>query len=1307
MKDNNLSPSKKRWYRRPRFHIDGLLLTFLIAGSLLVFASANFGLRRGDQQWLPAVNPVSQVLADYSENRANTLMVARVDPEIVEAVKAQIQIEENTRTVAPAVAVPQPPPALAVNAPLTPTNPLSNLELIPNLSALTVGAGGPYQGDEGSAIPVAVGSLGSLINSALGTVSYRWDLDNDGLYDDALGSATSVVFNDEGDYSISVQASDVLGRIAVDQTTVRVRNVPPTIEIGPERYANEATEISFSASVSDPGQDILLYEWSFGDGSAKVNDTVRPQHTYDDDGDYVVYLRVKDNDGGVAEDYLLVHVGNLPPQVDAGLNKSVNEGEPVALRGSATDPSDEDSLTYAWDFDYDGISFTPDAIGRTATHIYADGPATAVAALRVRDEDGGESIDTVNVTVNNVAPVFASVTSSGPVGEGLPITVVVEAVDPGNDTLAYAFDWTNDGTFEVTEQSTILSNTWYNDGDFTVGIRVFDEDRGEAFTTTVVSTFNLTPTAVATVANTTFLEGAEIAFDSSYSSDPGLNDPLTYLWDFGDGSGEESLDSTHAYAENGVYTATLIVLDEDGAADSDTVTVEILNANPTASAGLDIEVDEGVDVLLSFDGNGTDPGADGLSYAWDLDYDGSNFAEDAAGASVTKLHPVLDGPFEYMVALRVRDDDYPYPTAAGGEIGEHIYTLRVIVKNTAPKNVSANGPYLGEPGQPIRLAAAQATDVPGDTVSYEWDLDYDGTSFESDAAGQTVEYTWNAPGLYEVALRVADEDGAERLDVTLVNINLPPIAVAGGPYGGPEGALLTFNGSGSSDPDNDSLTYAWNFGDGSPATTGITATHAFPDNGIYTTTLTVVDQDGAADSSLATVTVANADPIADAGPDRVTDEGLSLNLVASASSDPGYGDTLSYAWDFDYDGLNFDEDASGGSVSVTYPDGPVTYTVALRVRDDDYPYTAGGNIGEDLDTLTVAVNNVPPVVNAGGPYQASEGEPINLAGTGLDAPLDSLTYDWDLNYNGLIFTPDLIGQTVTHVWSTPGIYEIAFRATDKDGGLGVATAQVNINAIPIADAGDSYSGNEGSPITLTGSGLDADDDTLSFAWDLDNDGSFETPGQVVTHVWSDEGTYPVVLQVDDGRGGLATAQATVSVINVAPSVNAGPDQTVLEGTSISLSGLATDPGADVLGYEWDFDYDGVTFNVTETGQSVSPTFADGPASLTVALRVNDGDGGVSLDTAVIIVDNGPPTAAAGGPYLATISVPITLAGTGVDVPEDTLTYSWDLDNDGVFETPGQSVPFVNTVAGTYTVVLQVDDNEGGVATDTTTVEVIN
>ena len=214
----------------------------------------------------------------------------------------------------------------------------------------------------------------------------------------------------------------------------------------------------------------------------------------------------------------------------------------------------------------------------------------------------------------------------------------------------------------------------------------------------------------------------EIAFDSSYSSDPGLNDPLRYLWNFGDGSGEESLDSTHVYAENGVYTATLTVVDEDGAADRDTVTVEILNADPTANAGVDIEVDEGVDVLLSFNGSGTDPGADGLSYSWDLDYDGSNFTEDATGASVTKLHPELDGPLEYMVALRVRDDDYPYPTAAGGEIGEHVDALRVIVKNTAPRNVSANGPYLGRPGQPIRLAAAQATDVPGDTVSYEWKL---------------------------------------------------------------------------------------------------------------------------------------------------------------------------------------------------------------------------------------------------------------------------------------------------------------------------------------------------------------------------------------------------------------------------------------------------------------------------------------------------------------------------------------------------------------------------------------------------------
>ena len=608
----------------------------------------------------------------------------------------------------------------------------------------------------------------------------------------------------------------------------------------------------------------------------------------------------------------------------------------------------------------------------------------------------------------------------------------------------------------------------------------------------------------------------------------------------------------------------------------------------------------------------------------------------------------------------------------------------------------------------MNLTADQASDVPGDTLVYEWDLNYDGNTFDVDATGQTTLHTWNNPGLYQVGLRVKDEDGGETLDTAQVNINLPPVAAVGGPYSGLEGAPIIFDGSGSSDPDNDSLVYSWNFGDGSPAAGGITVTHAFPDNGWYTTTLTVIDADGSAATDSISVTVLNANPVVEAGPDQAAIEGVPFELVAVAT-DPGFGDTLSYVWDLDYDGSNFDEDAAGLSISPTFLNGPADFTIALRVRDDDYPYStlAGGEIGEGIATRQVIVNNAPPAVNPGGPYVGLKDQSLALQGTATDVPGDTLIYEWDLGFDGLSFTPDLTGSAVTHKWAATGVYSIALRVTDSDGGVGLAATSVTIHSAPIAEAGGPFTGSEGAPIALQGSGSDADGDPLTYAWDLDNDGVFESPGQVVTNTWADDGSYTVGLQVSDGRGGIAIDQATVQVTNVPPSAEAGVDQTVLEGVPAIFSATASDPGADPLIYEWDFNYNGSAFDVDGAGQNVSTAFPDGPFSYTVALRVKDGDGGVTIDTALVTAQNVSPTAGAGGPYSTSSGVPVTLSGQGGDVPADSLQYAWDLDNDGTFETAGQEVQFLKTVTGTYTVTVQVSDDDGGSATATSEIHIID
>ncbi len=1485
---------------RSILRFDAPLLIFLLVGWLLIFATATLGLQRDTYQWL-SVNLAPQVYADYSVDAINAPKLARVKLDIIEAVKQDAQAREIKPIPTLAVVVPEITPTATPTPSPTPASP----------GVLTVSAGGPYSGDEGSPISLAAGNFNSALNIVPGTVTYRWDLDSDELYDDAEGISTSVIFNDEGEYPIAVQASDLLGRVATDRTIVRVNNLPPIVDIGPDQYTNEAEKIEFSATANDPGNDVLLYEWDFGDGKIEENNTLRPKHTYRDDGDYLVRLRVRDNDGGFTEDLMVVHVGNLPPIVEVAANRVTNEGSTIAFSGTAFDPAGEhDTLTYAWDLNYDGRTFTPDVLGSTASTTYSDGPANIVAALLVQDEDGGKTIETVDVTVNNVAPTIVSVTNSGPVDEGSLLSLQIKATDIGRDTLTYAFDWQNDGSFDAVAQSGNASNIWYNQGDYTVGIRVDDGDGGQVFTTTTVSALNVAPTAVAQVLDTAYFEGSSVTFNGIDSSDPGINDLLTYRWNFGDGGTANGIEVSHIYVDNDVYSATLTVTDDSQAADTDSIALSILNANPVADAGSDLKVNEDVGVSLAFNGTATDPGADDLTYAWDFDYNQKSFNPDATGRNVIWPNLNLDGPKVYMVALRVRDDDYPYSTKDGGEVGEAIDTLKITVKNVAPKNVDARGPYSGFEMDDITLTAGDAKDIPDDELIYEWDFDYDGDNFHPDKKrrGQTVTKRWSNEAYYNdvhysgvhtytAMLRVSDEDGGESFDATEVVIsNAPPTAKAGDrytttvnipvtlsgagstdptnnpltyrwdfgdgsngtgitathtylddgthiatlqvkdPWGATgtdtamvivenlpptavavvsptttfEGSLITFDGRGSSDPGLlDTLTYQWDFGDGGTAST-ITATHTYADNGVYTTTLTVTDDGGDSDSESVAVTIWNADPMADAGSDRIATENVRLDLTSSAT-DPGSADTLNYHWDFNYDGTNFDEESTGNSVSTTYLDGPNVYTVALRVRDDDYPYPTGGGgeIGEDIVTLQVTVNNAPPIVEAGGPYNGLETYPITMTGTAADAPLDlpGLTYEWDLNYDGTVFTRDLTDTNpITNIWNTAGVYTTALRVTDKDGGQGLDTARVIIsNAPPRAEAGGPYTTTVNIPVTLSGAGsTDPTNDPLTYRWDF-GDGSNGT-GVTANHTYLDDGTYIATLQVDDGRGGIDTDTATVTVENLPPTAvavvspttalegslltfdgtgsndpglldtltyqwgfgdggtatgitathtyaddrvytatltvtddagasdadtvtvtiwnanpaaEAGPDQVTTEAMPLTLTGTATDPGlADSHTFAWDFNYDGATFDVEATGQTVTtPTlYLDGSAVYTVALRVRDddypagggGEIGEAIDTLQLAVNNAPPAVAVGGPYATTVGIPTTLSGSGTDIPADPLTYGWDFDYDGVtfdLDGTGQTVIHTWTITGTYTVALRVADDDGGFAMATTTVDV--
>jgi len=162
----------------------------------------------------------------------------------------------------------------------------------------------------------------------------------------------------------------------------------------------------------------------------------------------------------------------------------------------------------------------------------------------------------------------------------------------------------------------------------------------------------------------------------------------------------------------------------------------------------------------------------------------------------------------------------------------------------------------------------------------------------------------------------------------------------------------------------------------------------------------------------------------------------------------------------------------------------------------------------------------------------------------------------------------------------------------------------------------------------------------------------------------------------------------------------GGPYTVDEGAAISLDGAASfAPDGVIASYAWDLDNDG-TFETAGNPVNYDATVTDGPAGpFTVSLRVTGSAGGTATAMTTVTVNNVAPTAEAGGPYSGAPSTPVALSGFATDpAAADTLTFQWDLDGDGAYETDGQNIEATFHAAGTFTVGLRVTDDDGGVGT---------
>ena len=190
---------------------------------------------------------------------------------------------------------------------------------------------------------------------------------------------------------------------------------------------------------------------------------------------------------------------------------------------------------------------------------------------------------------------------------------------------------------------------------------------------------------------------------------------------------------------------------------------------------------------------------------------------------------------------------------------------------------------------------------------------------------------------------------------TNTKINEPPTPIHNGPYTQVEGSVVTFNTTGTSDPDGDVLTYSWTFGDGGTGT-GSNPTHVYADNGVYPVTLTVDDGHNPPVTVNTTSTITNLPPVPTLTTSTPNVSCGQNGLVTSTFTDPGIIDML-WSYDIDWGDGSAHSTGTTSTQAGTIPGSHLyaangTYTVTIKVTDKD------GGMGSA--TTQITMNCAPP-----------------------------------------------------------------------------------------------------------------------------------------------------------------------------------------------------------------------------------------------------------------------------------------------------------------------------------------------------------
>ncbi|AXT33094.1 PKD domain-containing protein [Pseudoalteromonas tunicata] len=616
-----------------------------------------------------------------------------------------------------------------------------------------------------------------------------------------------------------------------------------------------------------------------------------------------------------------------------------------------------------------------------------------------------------------------------------------------------------------------------------------------------------------------------------------------------------------------------------------------------------------------------------------------------------------------------------------GAVSVKQITVEIIARNRAPEIALTTSIKANE--QELVSIDATITDSDGTITDITW-TQTSGPSVNLNGSS-TSSIRFTAPIVLiqtDIVLKVqaTDDEGESTTattTITIVPINSPPAVFAGNSQVIFSEKSATLIGQ-ASDEDGTIVSINWQQISGPSAlisnATSLETLITAPKVTLISDllfSLTATDNEGASSTAQVSVIVKPLiPPVVFAGEDQIVESNTSVSLTGLATDSDGI--IASYQW----------VQLSGPTVNLSNTSTANTTFLAPTVTTKQllvFSLTAtddSGASGSDSIQITVEPPNQIPTINAGTDQTIHSALMVTLSGTASDTDGSIASYAWSQTAGPAVTlsTPNAAVTNFTApTVSSDTILTFTLTVTDDDGATASDSVQVTVqppNIAPVITLNSSQSVERNQSISITASASDSDGTIKSYAWQQTSGQTVSVSGKttstisfIAPNISTDTTlTFSLTVTDDDNASSSANTSVLVFVPNTPPTVNAGADQTLHTGRTVTLSGSASDDGS-IASYLWTLVSGNLSVTLANPNSAITTFYAAGvevDETLIFRLTVTDNSGLTGSDTVSITIQppNNNPSVNAGADTTAISNQTITLNGTASDSDGTIASYTW-------------------------------------------------